>query len=364
MINFGINGFGRIGRALTRLILQSKDCKLVVINELDPDIKNLAYLLKYDSIYGQFPKKVTADLKNKAIICGNSNIRVYSFPKTESVPWHDHNVDVVIDATGVKENVLASRSLIKRGVPKVIITHSPPDKDVDITIIMGVNDSKYNPKSHHVISSSICDASAIAPVLFELNKKWGIENCFITTLHPWISYQNLLDGPLSSVSSPGHFWKEYSLGRNSTMSLIPKDTTAATAVLKVLPELKNKLDAISFRIPTNIVSASDITILLKKKADSDDINSHIEKISKKTNNNVFELEREHLVSIDYLGTNKSVIVDASRTKVIGNKMVKMVLWYDNEWGYSNKVIDIAKLVTKKLNHKLKKEEAVLCQKAS
>ena len=247
----------------------------------------------------------------------------------------------MIDATGVKENVIVAHRLIKRGIPKVIITHSP--EEVDFTMVMGVNEDKYNPNKHHVISSSICDVSAIAPVLLEINRLWKIENCFITTLHPWLSYQNLLDGPVSSISSPGHFWKDYALGRSSILSLIPKDTTAGTATLKVLSELNGKLDAISFRVPTNIVSASDITILVENSVSANDINSHFRKMSLEKED-IFELQEESLVSIDHRGTTKSAIIDAQRTKVLNGKMIKMIIWYDNEWGYSSKVVDIARLI--------------------
>lgn len=344
MVKIGLNGFGRIGRAIARIVLQSTDCQLKVINELDPDINNLAYLLKYDSIYGRFSEKVTVAEKKSALLCNNTIIPIYSFDNSELVPWEKHDVDVLIDATGVKENVLTAHKLIKCGIPKVIITHSPDE--VDFTMVLGVNEDKYNPANHHVISSSICDVSAIAPVLFEINRLWKIENCFITTLHPWLSYQNLLDGPVSSISSPGHFWKDYSLGRSSILSLIPKDTTAGTATLKVLSELNDKLDAISFRVPTNIVSASDLTISVKNSVSSDEINSHFKKMSLEKED-IFELLEESLVSIDHRGTTKSATIDAQRTKILNGKMIKMIVWYDNEWGYSSKVIDIARLITKK-----------------
>lgn len=344
MIKIGLNGFGRIGRVIARILLENKDYQLKVINELDPDINNFAYLLNYDSIYGRFSGKIIIEESKNALIYNNQTIQVYSFAKVEQVPWERHDIDILIDATGVKRNVPAAHKLIKRGIPKVIITHSPDE--VDMTIILGVNEYKYNSDKHHIISSSICDASAIAPVLFEINRLWEIENCFITTLHPWLSYQNLLDGPISSISSPGHFWKDYSLGRSSILSLIPKDTTAGTATIKVLPELKGKLDAISFRVPTNIVSASDLTILVKNKISADEINSHFKKVSHEKED-IFELQEESLVSIDHRGTNKSAIIDARRTKVLNEKMIKMVVWYDNEWGYGNRVVDIARLITKK-----------------
>jgi glyceraldehyde 3-phosphate dehydrogenase len=346
MINIGINGFGRIGRSLARQILESEDCRLVLINELDPNVDNALYLLKYDSLYGRFPHKI--ELKRadgEGIACNGSFFRFYSVPEVEQIPWESHEIDVVIDATGVKANVLAAHELTKKRVPKVVITHSPPENEVDATIVLGVNESIYDAARHNVVSGSICDATAIAPVLFEIDNEWGIESCFATTLHPWLSYQNLLDGPVSSVSSPGHFWQDYALGRSSISSLIPKDTTAASAILKVLPVLKNRLDAISFRVPTNIVSASDLTILLKSNVRDVELLDYFKALSHKKPK-IFELEEESLVSIDFLGTTKSVIIDAKRTKVLNNRMVKMVLWYDNEWGYSSKALDIVRMVAK------------------
>jgi len=342
MIKIGLNGFGRIGRILTRMIHECKDCQLVVINEIDPDLGNSAYLLKYDSIYGRFTGDVTTSQEDNTLIIDDRKIPVFSYKNSFDVEWKKYNIDILIDATGVRENVIAAHELVKRGVPKVIITHSPDD--VDLTIILGVNEKEYDPDKHNVISSSICDASAIAPVLYEIDKQWGVENCFITTLHPWLSYQNLLDGSVRSISSPGHFWQDYSLGRSSIMSLIPKDTTAAKATLRVLPQLKNKLDAISFRVPTSIVSGSDLTIQINQDTSVKEIKSHFKEMAK-VKSNIFEFQEEPLVSIDHVGTNKSAVIDANRIKVLNKRLIKMILWYDNEWGYGNRVIDIVRLIT-------------------
>lgn len=343
MIKIGLNGFGRIGRAVTRLLLDNPNYKLTVINELDPDIENIAYLLKYDSIYGRLEKNIQACRDKKHLICDDQQISVYSFSNSLDVPWDKYDLDLVIDATGVKSNCLIAPKLTQEKVNKVIITHSPPE--VDLTVIMGVNDSLYNPAQHHVVSSSICDANAIAPALNEINQQWGIEQCFVTTLHPWLSYQNVLDGFVSSVASPGHYWKDYSLGRASVTNLIPKDTTAAKATLQVLPELEGKLDAISFRVPTHMVSASDITLLTTKPVTVEEIN-HLFSMKAKASP-VFGYVNESLVSIDYLKTPHSLIVDGKRTKVLNGNMVKLVVWYDNEWGYSSRILDLAKLVATK-----------------
>jgi glyceraldehyde 3-phosphate dehydrogenase len=342
MIRIGINGFGRIGRALTRILLNSSDIQLVVINELDNDIDNLSYLLKYDTLYGRLGIDVSVD--KHSLVINNEFIPVFSVEKITDVKWDKYNLDVLIEASGVGLNVgLAHELISKQIVPKVVVTNA--SSNVDKTIIVGVNEHEYEPSKHHVISSSICDANAVAPLLNLVDKNWGIEAVFLTTLHPWLSYQNLLDGPVSSILSPGHSWGDYSLGRASASNLIPKDTTAGVATSVVLPHLSSVIEALSFRVPTHIVSASDLAIKLKKSTTISDVNNCFEEIAKKYPH-VFCLEKEALVSSDYTGAQQSCIVDARRTKVIGGTFLKMVAWYDNEWGYSNRVLDVARLVNR------------------
>ena len=343
MIRIGLNGFGRIGRAITRIIEQCTDCEIVVINEIDPDIKNSAYLLKYDSTYARFHG--TVDAHDDKLVINGHDVQMHFERCADRVPWEKNNIDVLIDATGISENVVAAHDLVKRGIPKVVITHSPR-QNIDLTIILGVNEEEYNPQKHHVVSSSICDASAITPVLYEIDNKWCIENSFVTTLHPWLSYQNLVDGSVKSISSPGHFWQDYSLGRNSVMSLIPKDTTAGEAAIRVAPQLTGKLDAISFRVPTSIVSASDMTIQVGRDITLDELRRHFKDLAA-TKSRIYEYQEEYLVSIDHRGTTKSAVIDANRIKVLNNRMVKVVVWYDNEWGYSNRVVDIARMIINK-----------------
>ena len=221
MIKVGINGFGRIGRSITRLICDTRDIKLLVVNEIDQDIKNLAYLIKYDSIYGKLKKTVKINKNKNVIQISNNRIKFFSKKNITEVNWDKFDLDLVIDASGVGKNVIDSKKILNKKLSKVIITHSP-DRHVDNTLIIGANEKSYNYKKQHVISSSICDASALAPVLCELDKNFGIKKGFITTLHPRLSYQNLLDGSLSSVSSPGHNWKDYSLGRDRNTNNISK----------------------------------------------------------------------------------------------------------------------------------------------
>lgn len=343
MIKIGLNGFGRIGRAITRIASDRKDLKIVAINDIDEDISNLSYLLKYDSTYGKFKKKLKTS-KNKFLIDKNI-INFYSFPDILDVPWKKNKVDVLIEATGLAKNIKNSSKLVKKGIKKILITNSP-DENIDFHMILGANELKYNQSKHNIISTSICDASALAPVLKSIDQKYNIENGFVTTLHSILSYQNLLDGSLKSVSNPTHSWKDYSLGRNSNLSLIPKKTTAINAVEKAIPDMKGKLYGMSYRVPTNIVCGSDISIKVKKNCDKKTLIKHFKKLEKK-HPKIFQVQKERLVSIDHLGTSKSLIIDENFIEVLNSKFLKIILWYDNEWGYSNRVLDIAKFVLKK-----------------
>lgn len=341
MIKLGLNGFGRIGRALARIAIDEPEIKLVAINDIEKDLSNLAYLLKYDSIYGRLDKKIEV-FEKKLIINGNS-IDFINEININSVDWKSFDVDIVIEASGVSQNVVDAKNIIGNSPKKVIITNA--DNNVDCTIILGVNDEIFNPKLDRIISASICDSNAIAPVLHLIEQTFGIEKCFVTTLHPWLSYQNLLDGPISSVSSPGHNWKDYSLGRSSVGNLIPKETTAAQATIKVLPSLTGKLDAISFRTPTDNVSISDFSIVTKVQIDSLKLENALNEYARKYSKS-FGLTSEHLISVDYSKSSQSCIIDLNKIKIIGGNFLKMIAWYDNEWGYANRVIDLCKFVLK------------------
>ena len=343
MIKIGINGFGRIGRSITRIISSKRNLKIVAINEINDDLDNLGYLLKYDTIYGKLKNRI--NVKKSELIIDNNKIKFFNKKDITEVPWNKLGVDVVIDATGVAKNVKDAKKILKNSVKKIVITHSP-DKNIDYTMIVGVNEKFYNYKKHNIVSSSICDASALGPVLKELDENFKIETGFVTTLHPRLSYQNLLDGSLKSVSSPGHNWKDFSLGRDSISNLIPKQTTAIKAVTKCLTNLSNKISGFSFRIPTSIVCASDLTIKVRNNTTVKDVNKIFKKLSI-SKSKIFEFETNSLVSSDYLGTNKSVIIDSKFTNVMNNQLIKMVIWYDNEWGYSNRVVDIVQLILKK-----------------
>tara|TARA_B100000579_G_scaffold79047_1_gene61389 strand:- start:438 stop:1472 length:1035 start_codon:yes stop_codon:yes gene_type:complete len=342
MIKIGINGFGRIGRAIFRINYENPLFEITTVNDIDPLIENHVYLANYDSIYGSLKNKLTVSDNKKNIINGDKSIAFYSKEYIDEIPWKKNGVDIVIDSTGIHDNVVKSRKLIKEGIKKVVITHSP-STSVDHTIIIGANENSYIASKHNIISSSICDANACAPVLKILNEEFSIIDGFITTMHPWLGYQNLLDGSLRSVSNPGHFWSDFALGRSSTDSLIPKPTSLVRALQKVLTISKNDIFAMSVRVPTNIVSASDMVLSFKKKISHKLINDVLSELECKYPD-VVKLNRESLVSIDYKGIKQSCVIDLQWLEVINNKL-KLVLWYDNEWGYSNRVIDLVKLIS-------------------
>ena len=330
-----INGFGRIGRTIARINAQHNYFNLVLVNDINPHIDNLAYLFKYDSTYGKYDGEIS-NTSNEIKINGNASTCT-SYSNLNEIPWKNFAIDVLIDSSGVEKNVMNAKLLAKTGlIGSCIITHS--SEDVDLEVIMGVNDHEIAPE-HQVLSNSICDANAIAHIMKWMDDKFGIESGSLTTLHPWLSYQNLVDGPAISQSSPGIVWTDYALGRSSTESLIPKNTTAMTAVEKVLPNLKDKILSFSYRIPTDIVASSDITINLKKDTTTAEVKSFLEKQCNKSS--YVRMNIESLVSLDYEKNESSAIIDMQWVKVIDN-VVKIVLWYDNEWGYSARVLDLVR----------------------
>jgi glyceraldehyde 3-phosphate dehydrogenase len=341
-IRVGINGFGRIGRATFRRILQLDGIDVVVVNDTERDLENLVYLLRFDSVYGRLNEVVTL---NDAVmdVSDKQSVKFHSFSSIQDVPWKEFDVDVVVEATGVEANIKSAHHLVARGlVDRVVVTNS--HQSVDETIIISVNESLYDPSLHKVVSSSICDANAIAPVLYHLDQLVGIEHASVTTLHPWLSYQNLLDGPISSVANPGHSWQEYSLGRSSVGNLILKSTTAAAATLRVLPGMQGKLDAISFRVPTANVSASDFSIVLQRPSTVDEIQAHLMSVSEQYSD-VISLNSEALVSGDFSQMVQSCVIDLTKMTLSNQKHLKLVSWYDNEWAYSCRVLDVVILVS-------------------
>lgn len=275
------------------------------------------------------------------IVINNEEVKVFHKNSIFNVPWSKHEVDVVIDASGIHSNVLNARVI--KDIGKCIVTHSPGEELVDKSVIIGVNEKTIK-KDDFLISSSICDANAFAPVINVLNKKFGVRHGFLTTLHPWLNYQNLLDGQAISFGYPGTTYGRYELGRASTQSLIPKPTSCITATCMVLPFLKNKFLSMSYRIPTTIVSSCDISVKLNNPATKEIITWIFNRQQKQQKYKIFYNNVEPLVSIDFAKSDYSAIVDHRWTMVNGDNYVKMVLWYDNEWGYSCRVVDLVNYI--------------------
>ena len=341
-LRIGINGLGRIGRQLFKLASNETDIQIVGINEINPDINNWAYMLNFDSIYGKFKNKVKAI--NNNLVINKDEIKTSSCSSIKDIPIEEWDIDILVDCTGILENVINSKYLIKnKKTKKILITHSPDE--VDFTMILGVNENQYNDKKHNIVASSICDATAIAPVTKIVNELFNIENGFVTTLHPWLSYQNLMDGPSSSWSVPGKVYHHYALGRSAISGLIPKPTSAMDAVFKVLPELNSsKVGSFSYRTPTQIVGSADITYYLEKKVSKSTLLDIFYEYEESQKYPILKITDEPLISNDYIGEKYSAILDLRWFEVIDNKLIKLVLWYDNELGYSYNVMNQLKFI--------------------
>ncbi len=333
-MRIGINGYGRIGRVLHRIISKNTSCELIAINDINPDKNNIAYLANYDSTYGPLEDKFhiqDGQLKNS-----KESIQIFHENSIDNIQWADLGIELVIDSSGISENLLKARNL-KGVVENVIVTNSPSEDLIDKTVIYGVNHEDIS-QEDFLISSSICDATAFAPLAKLLDKAYGIKQGFLTTLHPWLGYQNLLDGPSKSYSAPGEIYDEYALGRSSLMNLIPKNTSAISATYKVLPELKGKFLSVSYRVPTAIVSSADSTVILDKKPSLEEVTNLLLE-SENTYPSIFHNNHDALVSTDLTRCDKSVVID-HRFLSVKENYLKLLTWYDNEWGYSSRVIDL------------------------
>ena len=332
-LKIAINGFGRIGRAFTKINLHKYDFEIVLINDINPQLNNLAYLLKYDSTYGPLNKDIKVK-KNKLFI-ENKKIQVSSYDKISNLNLKKYEVDILLDCSGVKFKKSEYLKLIKKEkLQNIIVTHSSNESQIEI--IMGLNDHKIK-KNNKIISSSICDANAIAHIINFVENNYKIVSGSVTTLHPWLSYQNLVDGSSTSVSNPSLIWDDYALGRASANNIIPKNTTAVTAVEKILPNIKNKLLSFSYRTPTDIVCSCDLTFYIEKKTNLTELKKSL--INYFENTKYFHINNESLVSIDYKKMEQSFSIDMKWIK-INNNIIKIILWYDNEWGFTNRVFDL------------------------
>ncbi len=324
----GINGFGRIGRLTLRAINQNQKDKLevVAINDL-ADAKTNAHLLKWDSVYGRYPGEVVA--KDGAIVVDGREIKTLAERDPGAIKWKDYGVDIVIESTGFFTDAIKAAAHRQGGAKKVII--SAPAKNEDVTIVLGVNEDRYDPDKHHVISNASCTTNGIAPAVKVLHQSFGVSKGLMTTIHSYTNDQRVLD----------IFHKDLRRARAAALNMIPTTTGAAEAVTQVIPELQGKIHGLAFRVPTPTVSVIDFVADLNKEVTVEQVNQDFQTAAEGPLDHILEYCQEELVSMDFKGNPHSSIIDAKGTMVIGGNMVKIIAWYDNEWGYSCRLGDLA-----------------------
>jgi glyceraldehyde 3-phosphate dehydrogenase len=333
MVKIGINGFGRIGRLALRAALEHPGAEIVAVNDIT-DAATLAHLFKYDSTYGIF--NGTVEAKGDQIIINGKPVKALMVKDPAQLPWKALGVEVVIESTGLFTEADKARAHLAAGAKKVII--SAPAKGEDITIVMGVNDDKYDPEKHHIISNASCTTNCLAPVAKILNDTFGIERALMTTIHAYTMDQRLQDAP----------HKDLRRARAATRSIIPTTTGAAKAVSLVIPELNGKFHGYSLRVPIETVSLVDLTVLLKKTATVEQINAAFKSGAEGKYKGILEYSDKPLVSVDFKGNKASGIVDSEYTMVLGDNFAKVLAWYDNEWGYSHRLIDLTEMVAERM----------------
>jgi len=330
----GINGFGRIGRLTLRTINQyHKDrLEVVALNDLT-DTKTNAHLLKWDSVYGRYPGEVSA--KEKAIVVDGQEIQVVSERDPATIPWKNYGVDIVIESTGLFTDATKAIAHTKGGAKKVVI--SAPAKNEDVTIVLGVNEKDYDPKKHTVISNASCTTNGIAPAVKVLNDSFGITKGLMTTIHSYTNDQRIMDTVHTDIRR----------ARAAAMNIIPTTTGAAKAVAQVIPALKGKIHGLAFRVPTPTVSVIDFVGDMAKDVTVEQVNQAFQKAAAGPLKGILEFCEEELVSMDFKGNSHSSIIDGPGTMVIGGNMVKILAWYDNEWGYSCRLGDLVYYIASK-----------------
>ena len=332
MTKIGINGFGRIGREVFRVAFNNPEVEVVAVNDLT-DSATLAHLLKYDSVHGTFPHDVSAD--GDCIVVDGKKVKVFASPDPAKIPWGEIGAEFVVESTGRFTEGPKAAAHLAAGAKKVII--SAPAKQEDITIVMGVNQEKYDPAKHNIISNASCTTNCLAPFAKVLQNTFGIESGLMTTVHSYTNDQRILDLP----------HKDLRRARAAACSIIPTTTGAAKAVALVLPELKGKLNGFAMRVPTPNVSITDLTVVLQKDTTAEEINAALKAAAEGELKGIMGYNELPLVSRDYNGCPLSSIVDGLSTMMVGPRMAKVVSWYDNEWGYSNRVVDLAIYIAKK-----------------
>jgi len=334
MIRVGINGFGRIGRQVLKAILERHPKKLEVaaINDLF-DVETNAHLFKYDTNYGRFTGSVKV-AKNSIIVNGKT-IKSFASRDPAEIPWDEEGIDIVVESTGLFKTGPKAAAHIEAGAKKVIIT--APAKEEDLTVVMGVNHKEYRPKDHHILSNASCTTNCLAPPALVIHRAFGIEKGLMTTVHSYTADQRLMD--------LAH--KDLRRARAAAMNIIPTTTGAAKAVALVIPELAGRFDGYSLRVPTPTVSVVDFVAILQKKTDTETLRAELKKAAETELKGIMACEEEPLVSIDFKGDSNSSIVDMEFTYVLAGNMAKVVTWYDNEWGYSCRVADLAAYMAEK-----------------
>lgn len=331
-VKVAINGFGRIGRNVLRIAMQSAEFEVVAINDLS-DAGTLAHLFKYDSVHGIYPGNVESS--DNSITVDGHNIRIYSEKEPANLPWKAEGVEVVLEATGIFRTREGAAKHLEAGASRVII--SAPGKNSDITVVKGVNFADYDPAKHQVISNASCTTNCLAPVAHLLHQKLGIKRGSMTTIHSYTNDQNILDLP----------HKDLRRARAAALSMIPTTTGATNAVALVIPELKGRLTGMAVRVPTPNVSMIDFVVETEKDASVDAVNAMMQEAANGELLGVLEYCNKPLVSRDFNGNPASCIFDALSTTVLQDRMVKVLLWYDNEWGYSARIVDLLNLVASK-----------------
>ena len=331
-VKVGINGFGRIGRNVVRAGMHRNDVEFVAVNDLT-DTKTLAHLLKYDSVLGTLPEDVTCDADS--ITVGGKKIKVFATKDPAELDWASVGAQIVVESTGRFTDAKDAAKHLRGPVKKVII--SAPAKGEDLTVVLGVNDAAYDPAKHKIISNASCTTNCLAPVVKVLHEKFGILKGSMTTIHSYTNDQNVLDFP----------HKDLRRARAAALNMIPTTTGAAKAIGLVMPALKGKLDGYSMRVPTPNVSAVDLVAVLDKKATTEEVNAALQAAAAGPLKGILAYTEDPVVSTDMLHNSNSSIVDAGMTKVLDGDLAKVISWYDNEWGYSCRVVDLVAFLTSK-----------------
>jgi len=330
-VRVAINGFGRIGRLVFRAGYKNKDVQFVAVNDL-ADPKTMAHLLKYDSVHGILSDEITCDSSN--ITVNGEPVKVFSRRDPETLPWRDLEIDVVLESTGVFTDRDDAEKHLKAGARKVVI--SAPAKRPDVTFVFGVNAQDYDRSKHHIISMGSCTTNCLAPIVKILHEEFGIEHGLMTTIHSYTNDQVVIDEP----------HKDLRRARACALSMIPTTTGAARAISEVIPEMKGKLDGLAIRVPTPNVSLVDFVATLARETNRQQVNDKLREYSQKAMKGILFCSEEELVSKDFNGNPHSSIVDLPNTTVIGGKMVKILSWYDNEWGFSNRMLELLSFIMK------------------